>query len=248
MTTTNKYNNYGEELEYKLRLRTAPIGLKMLEKEEDIPEGAFRPKRDKGIHLAQCQAFAMSRRDGVTVAMLKEDNWCFAPLITYGLVDKPDDPKLERLLRFPCLERERYVGIVSAPLKSANFEPDIVLIYCDPAQLRSILTPTHFMGDELSVNSHFYPPSCSYLVVPVLSKGQSMVALPDVGEDDRTIAGKDEIILSVPIGEIEKIISGFNSRFFQAGRGDSAMLMMANFPRPEFYKELFKKWELDLED
>ena len=75
-----------------------------------------------------------------------------------------------------------------------------------------------------------------------------MVALPDVGEDDRTIAGKDEIILSVPIGEIEKIISGFNSRFFQAGRGDSAMLMMANFPRPEFYKELFKKWELDLED
>ena len=43
----------------------------MLEKEEDIPEGAFRPKRDKGIHLAQCQAFAMSRRDGITVAMLK---------------------------------------------------------------------------------------------------------------------------------------------------------------------------------
>ena len=59
MTTLKEYNSYGEDLERLLRLRTSPIAVKMLEKEEDIPEGAIRPKKDRGYHLAKCQAFAM---------------------------------------------------------------------------------------------------------------------------------------------------------------------------------------------
>jgi len=90
MTTLGEFNSYGEELERLLLLRTSPIAVKMLEKEEDIPEEAIRPRRDCGIHLAQCQAFAMSRRQRATVAMLKEDNWCWAPLIAFGLVEPPD--------------------------------------------------------------------------------------------------------------------------------------------------------------
>jgi len=88
MTKISEFNNYGEELERLLLLRTSPIAVKMLEKEEDIPKEAIRPKRDRGYHLAQCQAFAMSRRRGETIAMLREDNWCWAPLIGYGL-EKP---------------------------------------------------------------------------------------------------------------------------------------------------------------
>ena len=96
MTTLNEFNNFGEELEKLLLLRTSPIAIKFLEKEEDIPEGAIRPKRDQGVHLAQCQAFALSRRKRQTVAMLKEDNWCWAPLIGYGLVNS-----LRVIPRFP---------------------------------------------------------------------------------------------------------------------------------------------------
>ena len=90
MTTIGEYNKYGEELERLLRLRTSPIAVKMLAKEEDIPEGAVRPKRDRGYHLSQCQAFALTRRNRETIAMLKEDNWCWAPLIAYGLVETPE--------------------------------------------------------------------------------------------------------------------------------------------------------------
>src|SRR3989304_258237 len=104
MATISDFNRYGEELERLLILRTSPIAVKMLEKETDIPEGAVRPKKDRGAHYAQCQAFAMSRRQKLTVAMLKEDNWCFAPLIAYGLVDRPDDPRLEQFTTFPSFE------------------------------------------------------------------------------------------------------------------------------------------------
>jgi len=78
-----------EEIERRLRLKTFPLAVKMLEKEQDIPEGAVRPKRDLGYHLATCQGFAMSRREGTLLAMLKEDMWCSESVIGLGLAEPP---------------------------------------------------------------------------------------------------------------------------------------------------------------
>ena len=90
MKTFTDFNRCGEELETRLQLRTSPIAIKMLEKAEDIPKEAMRPKRDIGLHLGLCQAFAKSRREGVTVAMLKEDHWCYIPVMALGLAEAPD--------------------------------------------------------------------------------------------------------------------------------------------------------------
>src|SRR4030042_5771436 len=90
MLTVKDFKHYGEELENLLGLQTSPIAVKMLEKESDIPKGAIRPKKGRGYHLAQCQTFAMSRREGTTVAMLKEDHWCPTAVMAYGLVKRPE--------------------------------------------------------------------------------------------------------------------------------------------------------------
>lgn len=74
MPSIEEFNCMSLKLENLLILRTYPIAVKMLEKDEDIPDGAIRPKQERGFHLAQCQAFAMNRRSGETIAMLKEDN------------------------------------------------------------------------------------------------------------------------------------------------------------------------------
>ena len=263
MTTLDEYNNYGEELERLLLLRTSPIAVKMLEKEEDIPEGAIRPKRDHGYHLAQCQAFAMSRRQRVTVAILKEDNWCWAPLIAFGLVKPPDiflegktsfpymvanqEAAKELAETFPCLEFGKYVGIVSAPLKTASFKPDLVLIYSNTAQLRTLLLAVKYKEGRL-VESQFDPiDSCIYSTVPVLLTGQYRITLPDPGDYQRALAGEDEIIFSVPKDKLETIILGL--RHFEEmnhGYTQHTMEMRPNFPQPEFYKEFFKMWGLDV--
>ena len=49
MVTLAALHEYGEEFQKRLRLRTFPLAIKMLEKEEDIPEGAVRPKKTSGI-------------------------------------------------------------------------------------------------------------------------------------------------------------------------------------------------------
>ena len=79
------YRDYSEEIERRLRLKTYPIALKLLKTEKDIPEKAIRPLKDLGHHLSICQSFQMSRREGKTMAMLKEDNWCFEPVVGFGL-------------------------------------------------------------------------------------------------------------------------------------------------------------------
>ena len=131
-------NQFGDEMEASLVLRTSPIGVKMLEKEADIPKGAFRPKRDGGYHIAQCQAFGMSRREGKTVAMLKEDHWCPTALMAYGMVEKPASMGAwaESFMSF---ETGKNIGILTAPLKSATFIPDVTLVYFNPAQLSGVL-------------------------------------------------------------------------------------------------------------
>jgi uncharacterized protein (DUF169 family) len=261
MTTLKELNRYGADLEKILLLRTAPIAVKMLEKEEDIPEGAIRPKRDQGVHLAQCQAFAMSRRKRLSVAMLKEDNWCWAPLIGYGLKELPEDysaipfmienPKAAKkhAENFPRLEHGKYIGILSAPLRTANFDPDLILIYSNTAQLRSMLMAVKYKQGSL-VTSLFDPiDSCIYSTVPTLLTGQYRITLPDPGEYERAMAGEDEIIFSVPMYKIPELISGLN-HFEERKMGYThlTMDMRPDFPRPPFYKKLYELWGLDVEE
>ena len=249
MTTQKEYNNYGEELEKLLMLRTSPIAVKMLEKEEDIPEGAIRPKRDRGYHLAQCQAFAMTRRQGMTIAMLKEDHWCWAPLLAYGLVEDPHDSFVDSHASFPRFEYHKYIGMLTGPLKSANFEPDMVLVYSNTAQLREMIIVPKFQDNTL-VTSEFDPiDSCVYSVVPVITSGQYRITLPDPGEFSRAFAGDDEIIFSIPTDKLAGIVEGVkrSAQMKRNAEDWSHILLRPDFPRPDFYIDLFRKWGLDVE-
>jgi uncharacterized protein (DUF169 family) len=261
MATLDDFNRFGENLERQLNLRSSPLAIKMLEKGDDIPEGAIRPKRDWGEHYAQCQAFAMSRRQGASIAMMKEDNWCWGPLIGYGMEDFPEEyPHFPFMIEdeeasenhrktFPRLERGKYIGIVSAPLKTANFYPDLILVYSNTAQLRSMLMAIKVKKGHM-ITSQFDPiDSCIYSIVPVLLTGQYRITLPDPGEYERAMAGEDEIILSVPKNKMEELISGLNKmEEMKLGYRQLAMHCQPDFPRPDFYRDLFRIWGLDIED
>ena len=73
MTELEILHKYAEDLERRIRLKTFPLAVKLIEKEEDIPKDAVRPLRDWGYHVPLCQVFATSRREGTLVAALKED-------------------------------------------------------------------------------------------------------------------------------------------------------------------------------
>lgn len=241
----SQLNTFGDELETSLVLRTSPIAVKMLEREADIPKEAFRPKRDGGYHIAQCQAFGMSRREGKTVAMLKEDHWCPTPLIAYGMAETTDSMRVfaESYMSF---EAGKHIGILTAPLKSATFMPDVTLVYLNPAQLRGVLLPMMF-GSQSQVTTHLMLPSCAHAVVDPIKTGDYCVVLPDPGEYQRALTAEEEMILAVP----QKKMEGFMASLKRGGRmyshRDQHMAMHPDFEQPQLYKDTFKAWGLDSE-
>jgi uncharacterized protein (DUF169 family) len=242
MSTVSEFNKYGEDLEKTLILRTSPIAIKMLEKESDIPKGAIRPKKDRKCHLAQCQAFALSRREGTTVVMLKEDNWCPTSVIAYGLEKKPES--LAKWVHpYDCFDHGKYIGIVSAPLKSADFLPDVVTLYLKPAQLRGLLLSLK-VEDVPLVSGHYFPPSCGWMVVEPMKTGKYWVVMPDPGEYQRALTEEGDMIFSIPQGKMPALMAGLKQGGMFSYR-DHAMAMLPDFERPQFYVDLFKSWGLE---
>jgi uncharacterized protein (DUF169 family) len=239
-------NQFGDEMESSLVLRTSPIAVKMLEREEDIPKEAFRPKRDGGYHIAQCQAFGMSRREGKTVAMLKEDHWCPTALMAYGMVEKPASigAWAESFMSF---ETGKYVGILTAPLKSATFMPDVTLVYLNPAQLRGVLLPIMFGSHSSQVTTHLMLPSCGHAVVDPIKTGDYCVVLPDPGEYQRALAAEEEMILAIPQQKMEGFMASLKGRGKMYSHREQYMSMHPDFEQPQFYKDMFKAWGLDSE-
>lgn len=246
MSNLAEFNKYGEELEKFLLLRTSPIAVKMLEKEADIPKEAIRPKKDRKYHLAQCQAFALSRREGTTVAMLKEDHWCPTAVMAYGLVKKPES--VDKWSHpYDSFEYGKYVGIVSAPLKRASFMPDVVIIYAKPAQLRGLLLSMKIQDVPL-VKCHFFPPSCGWAVVNPMKTGEYWVVMPDPGEYQRALTEEGDLMFAVPQSRMQVMMAGLRQNEHGAfSYRDHQLFMMPDFPLPDFYKEMFKSWGMDTE-
>jgi len=245
MTTVKEFNRHGEVLEDILQLRTSPVAVKMLTKKTEIPAGALRPKKDRHYHLAQCQAFALSRREGLTVAMLKEDHWCPAALMAYGMVPVPGGKNPPSLHPYDCFEYGKHIGVLTAPLKKAAFRPDVVIMYSNTAQLRSFLLS--FGADDVpQVNGRFFPPSCAHLVVSPMLKGGYWSVLPDPGEATRAFADEGEIIFAMPAAKVPALTAGLDKFKDQMyAYRNSSYYLQGDFPRPDFYKKMFKGWGLE---
>ena len=205
-----------------LRLRTPPLAIKMLKNEAEIPPNAVRPLRNMGHHLDLCQAFAMSRWGGKTIAMLKEDMWCFEPVVGYGLAEPPQE-FLEGENRypfsimtreaakkwahsFPRLKVGEYVGILSSPLVKCTFKPDLFITYCDPSQLTQLLIAKNCIdGEDITCRLGGHA-ACVYAVVPVLQNKQCVVASPCRGDRRIAMTQYNEIIFSAPIEMLREFV------------------------------------------
>ncbi len=251
----------GKTLQEELILRYSPIALKLLRSEEEIPEGTLRPWRDEGKRLAMCQAYALVRRNRKAYTLLKEDHWCVWPLVSYRLCPleeadyeymgtkffMPDPRRGVRFLReeYPMLAEEGILGFSLAPLESASFVPDLVCVYCSPAQIRSLLMAVKLLTGEMLPVTLDPVDSCVHSSIPVLNGQDFNITFPDPGEYERGLTDENEVMftlrgdLLLPFTESLRGLgrTGFGYRGLQ-------MEMAMNFPRPEFYNKMFEKWGL----
>jgi uncharacterized protein (DUF169 family) len=258
------YRQLGQELEQTLSLRDVPVALKVLYKGDEIPADALRPSRDTGRHYAMCQAMMLARRGKKTVALLKEDNWCLWPVISFGMV-KLDEGDMNYLggmhfykdtavshkyfrEEYPILKTDRDVdGFMLAPLTGCSFEPDIVCIYCRPGQLRSLLMAAKYESGQVVSSSLDTCASCVHAVIPVLNSEKPYnLSIPDPGEYERSLCDEDEMIFTLRADRLEEVVTGMRM-LSRSGFGYRQLApdMNLDYPRPEFYANMFEKWGLE---
>jgi uncharacterized protein (DUF169 family) len=168
----------------------------------------------------------MTRWGEKTMALLKEDMWCFEPVMGYGLAEPPQEflegrnryPSTAKTLeagsrwarQCPRLELGKYIGIMSAPLNKCSFEPDVFMLYCDPSQLTHILIAMNYIdGGDVTTTLSGHA-GCVYAVVPVIKNKKCWVTSPCQG-DRRIAATQDtEVIFSGPPEILTDLLDAFH--------------------------------------
>ena len=256
-----KYNELGKKLEEELLLRYAPIALKVHYEGDELPADTIRPLRDQGKHYAMCQAFAAVRRQRVALTMLKEDHWCVWPLVSYGMVEleEPDYETMGTKLfvsdprkgveffrtKYPRLAKKGAIGFSIAPLSTCSFEPDLVCVYCRPAQIRTLLMVPKLNTGELLDISLDPVDSCVHSTIPVLNGKDYNVTFPDPGEYERGLTDEDEVMFTFRAEKLPEVLGTLEAvRPMGLGYRQLRMELATDFGRPQFYMDMFEKWGL----
>jgi uncharacterized protein (DUF169 family) len=217
-------HKFGKELEQWLRMRVHIIAIKMLKNENEIPEEAIIPTRDWGHKYALCQSLARSQRDGLTIAMFKNDMWCFEPVVGFGFSENisnflegehcyPDsvrDPKFAPILcgSMPRINYGEYMGIVSAPIHTCTFMPDVIFMHVNGMMANQLLIIKNWIdGKDLYAQLSGHA-SCVYAIVPPIQNHECTIAIPCKGDRRLAFAQDDEIIFSLVPELLPEFIDG----------------------------------------
>ena len=265
MYTAEQMNELGRRLRETVGLPYSPVAVQVYEDESEVPEEAVYPYRDKGVHYGLCQVTSLVKTEGMTIALSKEDHWCWKPLMAFGLVDcERNTPVYEQVLRncgipqpdradyhfqkdFPRMSRNDRRVIVEAPLEKASFVPDVILAYCGSVtQVRDLIAGAKRATGKLVQTSFDYMDSCVYSFFRSHYEREFNVTFPDPGEMGRACCPENEIIFSIPYEKMEMLLDQCEAkRKHAAGRTlNQDGTIMPDFPPPEFYNKLYEIWGL----
>lgn len=248
-----EYKNIGQKFYDKLRLLTYPVAIKFIKDYDEIPEKAQRPSKI-GQHITLCQAFTMARRWGEHVAMTYEDNACITSSLVHQWRKVPIKDIIESQIKsgyhknakaemavqsqYSALAKKDnylkikdHVGFIVSPLTETIIEPDIVLVYGDPAQMTHIVQALSYEGKYL-VNSSFigFGESCLKGVLIPYVTGKPEVVLPGTGDRTLALTKEEEMAIGMPA----RLISYVNNNLFKSGEsfnmGEPSRFFLGDIP------------------
>jgi uncharacterized protein (DUF169 family) len=222
-----------EALNGLIRPVTFPIAVKLVKSVGEFPEKTRRPFRDMGFRTNVCVAMTMARKYGWTVGMTADDNACPIAAYTYGWSESEFESKKALadfmvVMKYSAsedaaktamdaveqvkLRKGEYAGVVFSPLERTRIEPDLVMIFCNAAQLmRLVHGATQETG--MAVQSMFSgrAGTCTEGVVQTFKTGKPRVVLPGNGDRVWAMVQDDEIAFAIPSNRLDSVIGGLEA-------------------------------------
>lgn len=198
-----------DALNYYVRPQTFPLALKLCRSESELPERVRMPVRDLGYQVTICQGIGIGRRYGWTLAIGKDDQCCVGGALAMGFLSEAPagmtaDP--ERTLDFG-----KYSHLLIAPIHSATFQPDVVVIYGNPAQaMRLVQSASPGLGQAVS-SVAASGMDCGDVVARTTICDECQFILPSGGDRVYGSTQDHEVIFTMPLSKAEAVVQGLEN-------------------------------------
>ncbi len=216
-----------KRLEGLLRLRTFPVAFRLL---EDAAELDTTPHVRRMPHKSTtCQLVTIARTYKWTVGATADDLVSERCTSVIGLGELPeyiangsmrsmvwcetveDAKKCEDSI--PLIPAGKYNAIILAPLVLNPFEPDMVIVYGNPAQMMFLINAIQFRDYERMQFFSVGETACADSLAQCYLSGKPALTIPCYGERRYGHAQDDEMVMAFPPGYLEKIVDGLEGLY-----------------------------------
>jgi len=255
------YKTAAIQIKEALRLKTEPLGAAFLPDVSSLPDKTRRPSQVFGKRVTICQGVTMARTYGWPVGLTRDDLICIPGMLAFGFTPATDPilelgqlfcevgfhqelgPALQEVEGLPRFAPQEIEAIYLCPLERLSLEPEVIIVYGNPAQLmRLIQAATFSLGKRVSGEFGGKVECASYLIGPH-RRGEFLVSIPGQGDRIFSMTQDEELVLSFPFQYLEGLLIGLK---------DAARKIGARYPitgyqnfTPAFpppYLERAKKW------
>ena len=227
MNTSRDWGKPIRRLEQLMRLKTFPIAFKLLDKKENMTTIPFL--RRLGHKSTLCQLLNVVRSFDWTVGADATD--LMGPVCTsiIGLEDMPDfmkDGTFRSIIwsrtksegekyenAIPRLPVGKYEAVVMGPAVYNPFDPDIILIYANPAQMMLLINSLQFEHYEVMQFFCVGESSCADAIVRCYLGGKPSLTIPCYGERRYGHTQDDELVMALPAGMLDTALKGMETLY-----------------------------------
>jgi MtaA/CmuA family methyltransferase len=249
------------ELQTYIRPQTFPVAIRMLQPGEPIPDRAKRPARDFKKLSMNCQVIDMARRCGWTLVLTREDSICSLGIAALGF-EKPThlhnsgtlcegmytETKAAGQRSEAAIDRFKdgeYEALVVAPLDRAGFEPHLVCVYANPAQVMRLTQAALWKRGGKLASAFGGRVVCSDIIVTTMRTDRPQVILPCSGDRIFGQTQDHEMAFTIPWSQMEEIIDGLRGTHAGGIRYPITQFMEYEAKLPARYMEANRVWDTE---
>ena len=250
---------FNAALERHVRLDAFPLAIRMVAEGEELPPRTRVPTQAWGKQVAICQGLAIARRYGWTVAVGREDVNCppaklafgFEPEVPYytdglicaGMYTETAEAGARTEAEVAKFEHGQYRYLLAAPLHRAAFEPDLILVYGNSAQVMRLLTAALWRSGGRIASSFSGRLDCSDIVIVTMQTGRCQVILPCYGDRLFAQTQDHEMGFTIPAAKMADVVAGLEGTHRGGVRYPTPSFLRYEGEFPESYLKLEEFWE-----
>jgi uncharacterized protein (DUF169 family) len=212
---------FQRRIEEELRVRTFPVGVKLLKSVSEAPQNV---KRVPG-KVTVCQLSTLARLHGLTYLATEAEIECKRGAANIGLreLTLKECVEVDAYVHFVNEEAARmayehfpyrlppksYEAVLMGPLKDVPIEPDLVLIACNAGQMLKVIGAAAWHdGKRLEFGSNGLYGICGEAIAQSILTGRVSVAFPCWGARRTALYLDDELVGVIPFKIIEEWLEG----------------------------------------